>query len=230
MQFCPRCGSKNQDDRSSCWKCLGQLQKADGKKTQRILLTDAAAPTSDFRPVVEPEPEPVAAVPIPELAEPEPEPTPAFTLDTPAAQPEIDEPAPQVASLGDVMIPSPTFGSDVQGIDDEASAEAVPILGLVNLPEDQQEPEPALFDETAIAPDFGTGGLSDEPLVTPDSQTDEEAGTPWWLTQDDAEETAQVDDKPVLDLDDGGLEIISPDDTGSIVSFADEDEDSDSEK
>lgn len=228
MQFCPRCGAKNQDSRAACWKCLGQLQKADSKKVQRILLADDNEQAAGFQPATEPELEPVAAVPIPELAEPEPAPAPILDVPSVEADPEAvaEEPEPQTASLGDVLIPSPSFGTEPQLTDSEQPTQAVPILGLANFPEDEQAAEPTALDEPETAPAFEIGGLSDEPLVLDDSPADADDGTPWWLTQDDTEDDASLaDDKPVLDLDDGGLEIIPSDGADKIISLDDDDED-----
>ncbi len=237
MQFCPRCGSKNQDGRASCWKCLGQLQKADSKKAQLIVLPAESAPASGFQPVVEPEPAQAAAVPIPELAEIEPEPlepepvaAPAFDLpaEEPVLEPVAEEPAPQVADLGDVMIPSPTFGGGAEDADSEEPPQAVPILGLANFPENEAAAEPSGFGEVEDAPGIEVGVLSDETLAVDDSPADADDGVPWWLAQDDTEDDASAaGGSPVLDLDDGGLEIIPPDDAGNVFSLDDE-EDQDS--
>lgn len=226
MQFCPRCGSQNQDGRAACWKCFAQLQKADGK-AQRIVLQDTNAPPVGAPMIAKEAEEPVAPIaPIPELAEPEAAvPAPDLAFDLPSSEPQIAEPAVEkepaapVAALGDVMAPSPSFDTDQA----ETPTEPVPILGLVNLPEEE-------------SPTFDLD-KPDEPLVVQpadDAQSTEGTGDealPWWMTQDETEESpTEEKDKPVLDLDDGGLEILPADDTRKIVSFEDEDEDPDSEK
>lgn len=233
MQFCPRCGSRNQDDRAACWKCFAQLQKAGGK-AQRILLQGADAPPVGAPIVAKEAEEPVAPIaPIPELAEPEAAiPTPDLTFDLPAAEPEVaEEPAPAVAPLADVMMPSPSFDSDQT----ETPTEPAPILGLANLPEEES---PTFdLDKPDEVPHFEAREIDEEPLVVEpadDAQSLEGTGEealPWWMTQDETEEAPTAEkDKPILDLDDGGLEILPADDTRKIVSFEDEDEDPDSEK
>ncbi|GEM_PF-5394992 len=236
MQFCPRCGSRNQDERAACWKCFGQLQKSDSKKAQHILLTDKDAPAAAVHATPEPavEEAPAVVAPIPELAEPEPAPEPPvldFSVAPPVSEP---EPAPQVASFGDIIVPSPSFDTADQGTEDEDDApQAVPILGLVNLPEDEQEPDTQTLDlgSAESVPVFGIEGLSDEPLAaaTGTDAADEtgDASVPWWLAQDEAEDDST--DAPAgstLDLDDGGLQFISLDDTDAVGPSEDEDPDS----
>lgn len=250
MQFCPRCGSQNQDDRAACWKCFGRLQKADSKKAQRIVLKDTAVPLAGAPIGVKHAEEVVTPIaPIPELAEPEPAVrTPDLTFDLPAPEPEVAEPdvaepavdeKPDypVAALGDIMMPSPSFGAADET--EETPTEAVPILGLVNLSEDEQEEPVGLdLDEPDNAPVIGARSPSDEPLVVEpadDAQNLEGTGEeplPWWMTQDETEEASTAEkDKPVLDLDDGGLEIIPLDDAREVVSFEEEEEeDPDSKK
>lgn len=250
MQFCPRCGTQNQDSRAACWKCFSQLQKSDSKKPQLIVMKDRDVPASGIHASPEPEVEvtSAAAVPIPELAadEPvigpelvtEPEPVvPVFQLDEPAPEPmpveplQVEEPAPAVASLGDVLLPSPTFDSAPVDDGDEPPTQPVPILGLIHT-ETEPDPEALAIDEPE-EPMISFGGLSEAPREIasaddePAAEESDESAIPWWMAQDENED-ASTDDTAggaTIDLDDG-LEYVSLDDDSGPASPDGEDDDS----
>ncbi len=246
MQFCPRCGTQNQDSRAACWKCFGLLRTSDSKKPQLIVMADRDTPSTGIHATAEPEVDvvPAASVPIPELAVPEPEvgleapveaesepAVPVFQLDEPALEPEVaepsrvDEPAPAVAPLGDVLLPSPTFDASSA---EEPPTQPVPILGLIHTGD--TEPEPVDADEPE-EPVISFGGLSEAPRIveSPDDvPASQESGEPlpWWMSQDESED-ASVDSSSGTTIDlDGGLELISLDDDSGPASPDGEDDDS----
>ncbi len=240
MQFCPRCGSRNQDDRAACWKCFAQLQKSDSKKAQLILLKDTNAPVgAPIAAALVADEQAVPVAPIPELAEPEsPAPMPDLTFDLPPAEPEVFAPAmsealtPPVAPIGDVMLSSPSFDTADETEDVEQPA---PILGLVDLPEDEQEPAIVDLDEPEPVQVEAREVSEESLIVEPADDAASLEGTgeeplPWWMTQEETEEPAtDTEGKQVLDLDNDDLEILPADDTRGIISL-DEDEDDDSKE
>lgn len=213
MQYCPRCGTANQDDRAACWKCFGQLRQVAGKKAQSILLTDAEPPASTSTPLaIEMEEAPAAEpIQIPELVEPVPE-TPAVEQEMPLQVAEeyepvvADQPVAGAMPDSDFDVPSPSFEPAVQF---EAEPEA------------EEPSEPGVVDlDASESPVIAAREVDAEESVPEPPANDE---IPWWMTQD--EETPEAErESPVLDLDDGDLEYTSLDDARETVSFEEAEE------
>ena len=121
---CPRCGTENQDDRSSCWNCFGALRAQAGVKPPKKEKPKKEPRKGKQTKTVEPIPEPVLTPPeapserdlaaverlfqnadkseaerVIELAEPEPEPESDFSTGfflPKLGEPEQAEPEPEI--------------------------------------------------------------------------------------------------------------------------------------
>ncbi|MBP6962795.1 MAG: hypothetical protein KBC96_00140 [Armatimonadetes bacterium] len=212
MQYCPRCGSANQDDRAACWKCFGQLQQVAGRKAQSILLTDRDAPPSAVIPAApEIEEAPVAEpIQIPELAEPVPE-VPIAAPEEPSQVAEelvpviADQPDAGDTPASDFAIAAPTFEPAVE-FEVESEDEEPLSHGVVDL----DAPESPVVASRELD--------AEAPAVEPAAEDE----LPWWMTQD--EQAPETDkESTVLDLDQG-LEYTSVDDARETVSFEEAEE------